>query len=464
MLSFPHLAGGRRGLPPSGRIAVPVVCVTALDLTNLRSYPNNYSSMVDTVGDYGTCRNTLLNRLSEPAPGRIQLLTGPRQVGKTTLLLEIAKQFGQGAVYAAGDEPAAASPGFWERCWAQAEARTHRGKVVLLFDEIHRLGDWAARLKGYWDDLRRRRVPVHVVATGSSALRVATGSRESLAGRFERMTLSHWSASSLAATFQISTDQAASDVVNFGSYPGAVELLNDPERWRDYIRDSIIDPAIGRDVLALGAVRRPALLRQVFAVAVGSPAQIVSLQKLQGQLVDKGALETVAHYLELLQEAYMVAALERFSARAHRRRAAPPKLVTLNNALLTAVHPDGPPNVKREPQRFGAWVENACLAFAVSQGQRVSYWREEPLETDAVVEGSWGHWAIEVKAGRFDLQDLKGPLEFCRRYSKFLPLIITSPGDEDIARRHQLLAVNWKDFLLSGPPAPAKLIPENRLG
>jgi predicted AAA+ superfamily ATPase len=406
--------------------------------------------MAELYGDYGTCRDRLLERLREPAPGRIQLLTGPRQVGKTTLLLEIAKLFGDAAVYAAGDEPDAAIPGFWERHWADAEARAQRGTAVLLLDEIHHLGDWAKRLKGQWDLLRRRHVPLHVVVTGSSALRVASGSRESLAGRFERLTLSHWSASSLMTAFHMSATEAAVDLISHGSYPGAVALQKDPERWRAYIRDAIIEPAIGRDVLALGAVRRPGLLRQVFAIAVGSPAQIISLQKLQGQLQEKGAIDTVAHYLALLEDAYLVAPLEKFSVRAHRRRASPPKLVTLNNALISAMYPAGPPDRGREPERFGFWVENACLAFAVNQGQRVSYWREEPWEIDAVLEGSWGDWAIEIKTSRFDLQALNSLFEFCRRNAKFKPIVITAPGDEAIGDRHQLSALSWQEFLLSG--------------
>jgi uncharacterized protein len=408
--------------------------------------------MIDSMNDFGHCRELLLKRLREPAPGRIQLLTGPRQVGKTTLLLEIAGQFGDAAIYAAGDEPDAALPGFWERRWADAEARAQRGTAVLLLDEIHQLSDWAKRLKGYWDRQKRRRAPIHVVATGSSALRVTTGSRESLAGRFERMVLSHWSAASLAGAFQLSPGEAALSLVRFGSYPGSVALNDDPARWRAYVRDAIIEPAIGRDLLAMGTIRRPALLRQVFAVAAGSPAQIVSLQKLQGQLQDKGALETVAHYLALLQDAYLVAPLERFSTRAHRRRAAPPKLITLNNALLSAMHPDGPPDPTREPERFGFWVENACLAFGVNQGQRVTYWREEPLEIDAVFEGSWGEWAIEVKTGRFDAHSLKGLLEFCRRNPKFTPLVISAPNNEEIARRHGIRGISWENFLVSGPP------------
>lgn len=407
--------------------------------------------MTEFLNDYTACRKTVLHRLREPAPGRIQLLTGPRQVGKTTLLLEITAQLGDGAVYAAGDEPDAAVPGFWDRCWANVEERAQRGKAFLLLDEVHYLPNWAKWLKGRWDQLHRKRLPIHVVATGSSALRVATGSRESLAGRFERITLSHWSASSLADVFHLPLADAGLRTVLFGSYPGAVVLESDPKRWRAYVKDAIIEPAIGRDVLALGAVRRPGLLRQVFAIAVGNPAQIVSLQKLQGLLQDKGALETVAHYLALLEDAYLIAPLEKFSQRVHRRRGAPPKLVTLNNALLSAMHPDGPPDPAREPDRFGRWVENACLAFAVNQGQRVNYWREEPLEIDAVFEGDWGNWAVEVKTSRFDLRELTGLLEFSRRNPKFRPLVISAPGDEQIVQGHGLSVVNWKEFLVSGP-------------
>lgn len=219
------------------------------------------------------------------------------------------------------------------------------------------------------------------------------------------------------------------------------------------MRDSIIEPAIGRDVLALGVVRRPALLRQVFAVAVGAPAQIVSLQKLQGQLQDRGSLETIAHYLGLLEQAYLVASLQKFGEREHRQRAAPPKLVVLNNALLSAMHPHGAADPSSEPARFGLWVENACLAFACNRGQRVAYWREEPFEVDGVITGSWGEWAIEIKTGGFDSKDLRGLLEFCRRYPRHRPLVITSPGQEHHAERLGIASISWPDFLMSGPPA-----------
>jgi len=406
-----------------------------------------------SASDPGDIRAWLLERLDEPAPGRIQLLTGPRQVGKTTLLLDLAAHYGDRGLYAAADAPEAGVPGYWERFWAEAEAKARNGTSVVFLDEIHLVPNWSAWLKGYWDRFRRRHLPIHIVATGSSALRVTAGLRESLAGRFERIVFAHWTAGALAKTFNMSILDAARRAVFFGTYPGAWALTHDQARWRAYIRDAIIDPAIGRDVLALGQVRRPALLRQVFAVAAGSPAEIVSLQKIQGRLADRGALETVAHYLELLQDAYLVAPLEKFAKRAVRRRAAPPKLVTLNNALLSAMHPDGPPDEQRDAPRFGAWIENACLASAVNRGQRVTYWREEPLAVDGVLEGSWGTWAIEIKSARFDSRDLTGLLEFCKRHPAFRPLVVTRPGDEDLARRLDLQAVSWVDFLAAGPAA-----------
>ena len=402
--------------------------------------------------DYFECRQVLLQRLQEPAPGRIQILTGPRQVGKTTLVLDLAAQLGEATSYVAGDDPQANLPGFWERAWSEAEAACRHGTGVLFIDEIQHASDWSARLKGQYDRLRRRNIPLHVVVTGSSALRLGSGARESLAGRFERLTLSHWSASTLQHSFQLAPERAAFLSVQLGSYPGAFPLVEDRGRWSAYIRDAIIEPAIGRDVLALGVIRRPGLLRQIFALAASMPAQIVSLQKLQGQLQDRGALETIAHYLALLEEAYLVVGLEKLSRQEHRRRAAPPKLLILNNAIMSALHPLGPPDPNHDPARFGRWVENACLAHAWNTGQRVRYWREDPLEVDGIIDGSWGAWAIEIKTSPFESAELRGLLEFCRRYPGYRPLVITAVDAEELATRLGVTAVSWSDFLLSGPP------------
>ena len=417
-------------------------------------YSNDYSCMVDTQFrlSYAECRELLARRLAEPAPGRIQLLSGPRQVGKTSLLLELVERLGPSALYAACDSPEASVPGFWERLWTRAETTAARGRAVVFLDEAHLLPDWSAHLKGEWDRLRRRQLPVHVVATGSSALRLARGSRESLAGRFERIVLTHWSAASIAQVFGLSPGAAVDLVVRMGSYPGAVPLRGEPSRWAAYVRDAIVEPAIGRDLLALGPIRKPGLLRQVFGVCVASPAQIVSLQKIQGQLQERGALETVAHYLALLEDAYLVAALPKHAKRAARRRAAPPKLIALNQALLAVADPRGAPDPSQDASRFGAWVENACLAHAWNAGQHLAYWREEPFEVDGVLEGSWGRWAIEVKTGPIGAADLRGLLEFTRRFPEYQPLLICDAEGRVVGERLRLPIIAWQEFLLSGPP------------
>jgi len=398
-------------------------------------------------------RDLLIRRLDERAPGRIQLLAGPRQVGKTTLLLELAERHGDAAIYAAADGPEATLPGFWERLWARAaDTASTQGHAVVLVDEAHLLHDWASHLKGEWDRLRRRKLPIHVVATGSSALRIAAGARESLAGRFEQITLTHWSAASLAEMFGVKPRTAVDLLIKMGSYPGAFELRGDLARWSAYVRDAILEPAIGRDIVALAAVRKPALLRQVFGVCVSSPSQIVSLQKIQGQLQDPGALETIAHYLTLLEQAFLVAALGKHAASPARQRAAPPKLITLNNALLAVVDSRGAPDRSTDPRRFGAWVENACLAHAWNSGQRVTYWREQPLEVDGVLEGSWGSWVIEVKTGSATNPELRGIAEFTRRHPGFHPLVLCDDEVRTTVERTGLAAMSWRDFLLHGPP------------
>ena len=401
--------------------------------------------------DYRGCLDRLEKRLAEEAPAKIQLLAGPRQVGKTTLLLELRQRLGERAIYAAADGPEAALPGFWERLWAEAERRGGVDPAVLLLDEIQHLPDWASRLKGEWDRLRRRRIRVQVVATGSSALHLGKGSRETLAGRFERLVLAHWSARAVADTFRVSLDEAVRVTVRTGSYPGAFGLRGDQERLIAYLRDAIAEPAIGRDILALAPVRKPALLRQIFAVCATSPAQIVSLQKIRGHIQDAGALETVAHYLQLLEEAFLVAPLEKHAARPHRQRSAPPKLVTLNNGLLAAVDPSGIPDPATDPARWGAWVENACLAFAWNSGQRVHYWREAPYEVDAILDGSWGRWAVEVTTGAASPRAVRGLAEFTRRHPSYRPLLLTEETRTEEARRTGFEAMPWTQFLLDGP-------------
>jgi predicted AAA+ superfamily ATPase len=408
--------------------------------------------MIDTSSATGylAVQHNLQARLREPPPGKLQLLVGPRQVGKTTLLLSLAREWKDRCLYARADAPEAALPSWADQIWRQAEELTRRGSALLLLDEIQYLPKWSQWLKARFDRTVRDRLPLHVVATGSSALKVGAGTKETMAGRFERLTLTHWSAGDLTSLLGVPAELAAERVVTHGGYPGAVAYWEEPERWRAYLRDAIIEPAIGRDLLHLEVVRRPALLRQLFALAVTHPAEILSLDKIAGALAGKGALDTIAHYLGLLQEAFLVAGVRKYAGDELRRRRSPPKLLVLNNALLAGSRAQPPPRPDTAPAEWGRWVENACLAFAFNSGQEVYYWREEPWKVDGVIRGSWGQWLVEVKTGEFGPADLRGLAAAASKFPRFKPVVICDPQKEARAGATGYRTISWTDFLRHG--------------
>lgn len=332
--------------------------------------------------------------------------------------------------------------GWWEATWRNVLERAQRETAVIILDEIQYLDGWERLVKAKADELRRSRARVHLVVSGSSSLLVGRGLKETMAGRFEKLQLNHWSAADLVEAFHLEPEKAVEHLVRHGSYPGAFPLVDDLFRWRSYMRDSIVEPAIGRDILMLEPVRRPALLRQLFFLCLEYPARIMALHKLAGQIQDKGALETLAHYLQVLEQAFLVAGLPKFSARPIRQRSSPPKLVVLNNGLLAAVR-----SVEPAAQDWGNRVENACLAHAINGGQEVCYWREEPHEVDGIFSGSWGKWAVEIKTGNFVMRDLAGLLEFCRRYPEFKPLVLCS-RKRAAEKLDGITTLYWGDFLL----------------
>jgi predicted AAA+ superfamily ATPase len=397
---------------------------------------------------YFAIGETLRRRLQEPSPGRIQLLVGPRQVGKTTLLQLLTREHGDAALYIPADAPEAALPGWWEALWQQISRDSQRQPMIVLLDEIQYIPDWSRRLKAQIDLIYRENLPIHVVVTGSATLHLGAGARETMAGRFERLVVPHWPAVDLARAFGLSREEAVETVVRWGSFPGAWRYRDEPARWRTYVLESIIDPAIGRDLLALELVRKPALLRQVFAISAGHPCEIVAATKIAGWLLEGGDTKTIAHYLQLLQEAFLVASVHKYAQSVVRQRSAPPKLVPLSNAFLAATTSH---SLAMPPPQWGRWVENACLAHAINAHQQVWYWRDDPLEVDAVLDGTWGKWAIEIKTGRFNVQqDLRGLLEFCRRTPDFRPLVLCDDEYLTVTQHTGIPSLAWREFLWSG--------------
>lgn len=255
----------------------------------------------------------------------IQVVAGPRQVGKTTLVQQIAKVSGLVFRYASADEPTLRGGEWIAQQWdaARLEARdAGRRGALLVLDEIQKISGWSEAVKRLWDADTRHHVPLKVILLGSAPLLIQRGLTESLAGRFEVLHLPHWSYAEMRAAFGWTLDQ----YVFYGGYPGAAPLVKEPERWARYVKDALIETTISRDVLLLTRVDKPALLRRLFELGCAYSGQVLSYQKMLGQLQDAGNTTTLAHYLELLSGAGMIAGLQKFSLGVTRQRGSSPKL------------------------------------------------------------------------------------------------------------------------------------------
>jgi predicted AAA+ superfamily ATPase len=371
-------------------------------------------------------------RLAEPRR-HMQVVVGPRQVGKTTLVRRALAESGLPAHYATADDPGSLTEGWLRQQWEIGRARaagnrlrTRRG-AVLAIDELQKLPNWSEQVKRLWDEDSAGRVPLRVVLLGSSPLLLQHGLTESLAGRFEAIRVPHWSFDEMRRAFRFDLER----YLAFGGYPGAAPLVRDPERWAAYVRDALVETTLSLDVLQMSRVDKPALLRRMFEFACTHSGQQLSYQKMLGQLQDAGNTVTLAHYLRLLDAAGMVRGVEKYAGDAIRQRASSPKLQVLNNALMTALSPDGPRRLLETPESRGRLVESAVgahLANAAATGRcRLYYWRERSLEVDFVVEYGRSLFAIEVKSGR-RRDGLPGVGAFLRAYPKARPLLIGADG------------------------------------
>jgi len=364
-------------------------------------------------------------RLTRPPP-LLQVVIGPRQVGKSTAARTIAARWPGPVHMAAADLPLPPGPEWVETQWTLARRHGARPAPLLVLDEVQKVRGWSEAVKALWDEDRAAGRSLRVLLLGSSALLLSHGATESLAGRFFLHRCLHWSYDECRRAFGWDLDQ----FLFFGGYPGAAPLADDEPSWRAYVADSLIDTVLSRDVLSMQTITKPALLRHLFGLSAAFPAQILSYNKMLGQLQDAGNTTTLAHYLRLLETAFLVSGLERFSAGRARSRGSSPKLVLWNDALVTAVGLRSFADTRRDPGLWGRLVENAVGAHLVNHLQdvahEVTYWRERNQEVDYVVRAGRHVWAIEVKSGR--PARATGLEAFRRQHPRAVPVVIGSGG------------------------------------
>ena len=362
---------------------------------------------------------TLAARLAEP-PNRLVALFGPRQTGKTTLARQSLECIERESLYFSVDEPdssgilrppsttgpALLSPPQsrssdwlvfrWEEARHQA-ARSEKG-LVLVLDEIQKIPNWSETIKGLWDADRAAGTPLHVVILGSAPLLMQAGLSESLAGRFEQIPVTHWSFPEMQTAFGLDLPQ----YVYFGGYPGSSDLVHDNERWRQYILRGLVEPNIERDILAMVRIEKPVLLKNLFELGAAFSGQILSYNKMLGQLQDAGNTTTLARYLDLLAQAGLIVGFQKYSPRLLSRRSSSPKLNVLNTSLMTAGSGYSFAEAQADRTFWGRMVESAVGAHlynTASADLQLFYWREQSFEMDFVLRRGSRIIGIEVKSG-----------------------------------------------------------------
>ncbi len=329
----------------------------------------------------------LARRFDRP-PAFMQVLAGPRQVGKTTGVRQLIAQSDFPAHYANADDVLVSDRSWLLRQWQEA-LRLGPG-ALLVIDEVQKVVNWSETLKALWDG---RQAPLRVLLLGSSALNIALGASESLAGRFELLRVHHWTFAELRVAFGYDLER----YLAFGGYPGSVLLENEPDRWYAYMKDAIVESVIAKDLLQSRRVSNPALFRQAFELLCAYPAQEISYTKLLGQLQDRGNTDLVKHYIELYNAAFLLHALNKFSTKAWLSRASSPKILPACPALYSMA---AGVSVKADADQRGRAFELAVGAELLHQPGEVTYWRDRHDEVDFVYRYRDQLFAIEVKSGR----------------------------------------------------------------
>jgi len=294
----------------------------------------------------------IFNRLKEPRRF-IQVLSGPRQVGKTTLIQQVMDDIGVPGHYVSADAVSAASSVWLQQQWETARIKhksgLHKKGFILVIDEIQKIPGWSETVKLLWDQDTANRLNIKVVLLGSAPLLVQKGLTESLAGRFELFRIPHWAYHEIKEAFGFSPEQ----FIYFGGYPGAAALIPDENRWRRYIRDSLIETTISKDIFMMTRVDKPALLRNLFEIGCSYSGQIVSLNKMLGQLHDAGNVTTLSHYLNLLSGAGMITGLQKYSPKKIAEKASS-RNCRSDTALITAQTDTDFKKARLDGERVGA--------------------------------------------------------------------------------------------------------------
>ena len=343
---------------------------------------------------------TIKSRLEEDRMF-IQVVMGPRQVGKSTVVKQVLDDLTIPYQLYTADNVPATNTAWISNCWAAVRSwKENNGldSVVLVIDEIQKITNWSEVVKKEWDTDTFYNCNIKVLLLGSSRVMLEKGLSESLAGRFEEIRMSHWSFKEMKECFGFSLDK----YLFYGGYPGAAKLIEHSDRYEQYIQSAIIEATINKDILMDTPIGKPALLKQTFELAAAYSGNLLSLTKMLGALQDAGNTSTLAGYINLLDESGLLCGLQKYSVDMSRRKASIPKFQVYNNALKMVYTPTTFEQSIMDRKLWGHIVESAIGSYLVSQAFihrfEVFYWREKNNEVDFTLRKKGVLVAIEVKS------------------------------------------------------------------
>lgn len=367
-------------------------------------------------------------RLEEPRHF-IQVVMGPRQVGKSTLVKQVLHNITLPyLLFLADDVPA--SQKYWiSECWNQARAYMKARKekeLILVIDEIQKIRGWSEVVKKEWDTDTYNDIPIKVLLLGSSRVLLEKGLSDSMSGRYEEIRMGHWNYQEMHDAFGWSMEQ----YIYYGGYPGSAPLVKDEQRWSDYISSAIVDATINKDILQNTVISKPALLKQTFELSSAYSGQIVSLTKMIGQLQDAGNTTTLSSYLELLSQSGLVGGLQKYAKDMARQRGSIPKYQVYNNALKNIYVSKNFTEAILDQKLWGRIYESAVGCFLMNETfkrrMHLYYWRERNDEVDFVLQYKDKIVAIEVKSN--DEKNTEGLQAFEKRFHPVQSIIVGKGG------------------------------------
>lgn len=363
--------------------------------------------------------------------GKAIILTGARQVGKTTLLKQLVKETGLPSIFLNCDEVEIRNTlqnASVERL--KSIIGTHK---IIFIDEAQRVESIGITLKIIVDNF----TDVQLLVTGSSTLELATGLKEPLTGRKFEYHLFPFSLSEMANHHNLITEeQALEKRLIFGSYPDAI---NHPGEEKELLLN-LTNSYLFKDILSLTNIRKPLQLEklvQALALQVGNE---VSYQEL-GQLIETDK-QTVEKYIDLLEQCFVIFRLPAYSKNLRNEIKKSKKIYFYDNGIRNAVIQNF--NTLALRQDNGALFENYIIAEHIKKNNnerkfaKYYFWRSfQQQEIDLIEEVNGNLNAIEIKWNEH--KKVKFPTTFTAAYSVNKTIVIHKKNYSNILLSNEII-------------------------